>query len=185
MPGLGRFIVARALYTDGLVTLFAFGGIYAATRFGLDAAAVLTFGIELTLAAGIGALACAALEDRVGARTMALASLLCLLGCGAAVLLAPTRISFTVAALGLGCCVGPVQASSRSLMAAFAPPEARSAYFGLFALSGRVSAFAGPLALGTVQALTGSLRLGMAVILLFLVAGAALLCGVPEPARRG
>ncbi len=181
-PGLGRFIVARALYTDGLVTLFAFGGIYAASRFGLDARAVLLFGIRLTLAAGIGTLACAFVEDRIGAKAMALASLAALFGFGAAVLLAPDLPLFLWAATALGLFVGPVQAASRSMMAQLAPAGARAAYFGLFALSGRVSAFAGPLALGLVTRASGSLRLGMAVILLFLLAGGLLLARVPYQA---
>ena len=187
-PALRRFILARALYTDGLITLFAFGGIYAAQRFGLDAKGVLAFGIRLTVAAGVGTLACAFIEDRIGAKATALGSVLALAAFGAAVLAASDRAAFMWLATALGLFVGPAQAASRSLMAQLAPPDQRAAYFGLFALSGRVTGFLGPL---TVSAVTGAgygLRAAMAVIVLFLLAGAWLLAGVdyqrPIPARR-
>ncbi len=183
-PGLRRFLLARVLYTDGLITLFAFGGIYAADRFGLDARGVLGFGIRMLVAAGLGTLAGAFVEDRVGAKAAALASVLAVAGFGAAVLLAPDRGSFMALAMALGLFVGPAQAASRSLMAQLAPPDRRGAWFGLFALSGRVTGFLGPL---VITAMTGAglgLRAGMAVIVLFLLAGAALLARVPYQAPR-
>lgn len=179
VPGMLRFVVARALYTDGLITLFAFGGIYAAQRFGLDARGVLAFGIRLNVAAGLGTAAASLIEDRIGAKRMALAGVLALAGFGAAVLSVSGRGAFMWLAMGLGLFVGPAQAASRSLMAQLAPPADRAACFGLFALSGRATGFLGPL---TVSAMTGAgfgLRAAMATILLFLLVGAALLAGVP------
>jgi UMF1 family MFS transporter len=90
--------------------------------------------------------------------------------------------AFWALGLALGVFVGPAQAASRSLMAAMAPAEKRAAWFGLFALSGRVTGFAGPAALGAVTAATGSLRLGMATIVAFLLVGAALLARLRLPA---
>jgi UMF1 family MFS transporter len=178
LPRLRRFLLARALYTDGLVTLFAFGGIYAAQRFGLSPRGVLWFGIRLTVAAGIGTLAGAALEDRLGSRATALGSVLAVAALGAAVLLVGDRAVFMALAAALGLFVGPAQAATRSMMARLAPAEAPAAYFGLFALSGRVTAFAGPAVLSALTWATGSLRCGMASIVVFLLAGAALLAGV-------
>ncbi len=182
-PGLRTFLLARTFYTDGLIALFAFGGIYAAGRFGLDAAGVMMFGIRLTIAAGLGTLVFAFLEDRIGAKTTALASVLALAAFGTAVLVVEQRATFLWLATALGLFVGPAQAASRSLMAQIAPPEARCAYFGLFALSGRVTGFLGPLALSLVTGLTGSLTAGMAVIVVFLLVGAALLARVPYQTR--
>jgi len=175
---LRRFLLARAFYTDGLVTLFAFGGIFAAARFGLDARGVLGFGIRLSVAAGVGTLAFAFLEDAVGAKTTILVSVLAVAVLGTGVLLVPHRGEFMLLAMALGLFVGPAQAASRSMMARLAPEQARAAYFGLFALSGRVTAFAGPAVLSAVTWATGSLRCGMATIVLFLLIGAALLAGV-------
>jgi MFS transporter, UMF1 family len=181
---LRRFLIARLFYMDGLTTLFAFGGIYAAGQFGLSATEVLIFGIGLNVTAGLGALAFAFLEDRIGAKTTVLISLLCLSGLGFALLLTHDRTAFWVLGHALGLFVGPAQAASRSMMARMAPDGARAAYFGLFALSGRVTGFIGPLALGIATAAFASQRAGMAVIVVLLAGGAALLSFVRSPATE-
>ena len=94
---------------------------------------------------------------------ISLAALCCL---SAAILFVEHVATFWVLAMGLGIFVGPAQAASRSLMARMAPAETRNAQFGLFALSGRVTGFVGPAALGAVTAITHSQRAGMAVIVL-------------------
>lgn len=174
-PGLLRFLVARMLYTDGLTTLFAFGGIYAAGTFGMNARGVLLLGIGLNVTAGIGALTFAFLEDAIGAKPTILVALTALSLLGTAVLLVHGIRMFWILALALGLFVGPAQAASRSLMARIAPAESRNAHFGLYALSGRVTGFIGPAALGMVTAVTANQRAGMAVIVVLLVVGGGLL----------
>jgi UMF1 family MFS transporter len=180
-----RFLLARMLYSDGLTTLFAFGAIYAAGRFAMSTTEVLQLGIGLNVTAGLGALGFALIEDRIGSRRLVLLSLAALIVLGIAVLWAPDRRLFWATALPLGMFVGPAQSASRSLMAQLAPPGQRHALFGLYALSGRVTGFVGPLALAAVTAATGSTRAGMAVVLVLLGAGAALLAGVPAPPTAG
>lgn len=180
-PDLRLFLIARLCYIDGLNTLFAFGGIYAAGQFGLDTHDVLVFGIGLNITAGIGAAAFAFVEDRIGAKAVILVCVSALAALGAALLVIDSRSAFWVLGLSLGVFVGPAQAASRSFMARIAPAERRAAFFGLFALSGRVTAFAGPFLLGVLTAAFHSQRAGMAVIVVFLVAGAALMAFVPSP----
>jgi len=166
------------LYTDGLTTLFAFGAIYAAGSFGMNTSQVLMLGILLNVTAGIGAMAMAHLDDRIGSRRTVLLSLAALGVLGTAILLVRSAEAFWVLALGLGIFVGPAQSASRSLMARMAPTESRNAQFGLFALSGRITGFVGPAALGAVTAATHSQRAGMAIIVVLLAAGGALLAGM-------
>ncbi len=182
-PPLRRFLLARLLFMDGLTTLFAFGGIYAAGQFGLTATGVLLFGIALTIAAGLGALGFALLGDRIGAKAAVVVSLVALTALGTALLLIHDRTAFWVLGCALGLFVGPAQAASRSLLAFMAPADARAGYFGLFALSGRITGFLGPAALSLATAAFASQRAGMAVIVLLLAAGAVALAGVPSPAR--
>ncbi len=177
-PPLVRFLLARMLYTDGLTTLFAFGGIYAAGQFGMDAHDTLLLGILLNVSAGIGAAGFALVEDRIGAQRTVLIALAALVLLGGALLATSDRMTFWALAAGLGVFVGPAQAASRSLMARIAPAAERNAHFGLFALSGRVTGFLGPAALGIVTAATGSQRAGMLVILVLLASGALLLAAV-------
>lgn len=183
-PGLLRFLIARMLYTDGLTTLFAFGGIYASGALGLDAKGVLLLGIGLNVTAGIGALGFALVEDALGSRRTVLVALTALTLLGGLALLARTATGFFVLALGLGLFVGPAQAASRTLMARIAPVDSRNAQFGLYALSGRVTGFIGPAALGVVTAVSGSQRAGMGVIVVLLAAGGLLLAARPLPERH-
>ena len=68
-----KFLIARLIYNDGLVTVFAFGGIYAAGTFGLALSEVIVFGVAINIAAGLGALALGALAriDAQAARSAA------------------------------------------------------------------------------------------------------------------
>ncbi len=170
-----HFLFARMLYIDGLNTLFAFGGIYAAGTFGFELADVITFGILLNVTAGIGAFAFAWLDDRLGPKTVILIALTGLFICGLGAVLTHNVQHFWIIGGLLGVFVGPTQAASRTLMAKLAPPEQQTEMFGLYALSGKVTAFLGPFILGTVTVWADSQRAGMATILLFFAAGFILL----------
>jgi MFS transporter, UMF1 family len=180
---IGLFLLARMIYTDGLNTLFAFGGIYAAGTFGMDLSEVIYFGILLNVTAGIGALAFAWIDDWIGAKRTILIALLGLLACGAAAVLVTSTLAFWIAGGLLGIFVGPPQAASRSMMARMAPPDMRTEMFGLYALTGKITAYIGPFVLGTVTYWTGSQRLGIATILAFFVIGMVLLLPVREPSE--
>ena len=61
-----------------------------------------------------------------------------------------------------------------------APRDRIAQYFGLFALTGKVTSFIGPLLIGIITALTQSQKAGMAVLVLFFVTGLALLARVRD-----
>jgi len=183
--GIARFLLARMLYTDGLNTLFSFGGVYAAGTFGMDFREVLVFGIVLNVAAGLGALGFAWVDDWIGPKRTVTLALIGLILAGTGALLVETRMGLYLAGCALGVFFGPAQAASRSLMARLAPAAERAEMFGLYALSGRITAFAGPALVGWVTLLAGSQRLGMATILVFFVAGLWLLRSVRVPAAAG
>ncbi len=186
-PAFGWFLLAHMIYTDGLTTLFAFGAIYAAGTYGMSIGEVILFGIAINVTAGAGALAAAPLDDRIGSRRTILASLAALAGVSALLLLwTGGKAGFWALGLLIGPFLGPVQAASRSLCARLASADDRAQCFGLFALSGRITAFVGPALLASVTEATGSQRWGMATILPFVVVGGLLLWrSVPEPRRTG
>jgi MFS transporter, UMF1 family len=175
------FLLARMIYTDGLNTLFAFGGIFAAGTFGMPMAEVIKFGILLNVTAGIGALGFAWVDDWIGPKPTILIALAGLIVSGAIAISVADVTWFWIAGAFLGIFVGPAQAASRSLMGRIAPPEMRGEMFGLYALSGKASAFLGPFVLGTVTYLTASQRLGMATILAFFIVGGILLALMRHP----
>jgi len=172
-PTLLRFLLARLCYVDGLNTLFAFGGIFAAGTFGLSSDEVILFGISLNVTAGLGAVLFGSIDDRIGPKRTILISVSAIMLISIALLLVEGKLWFWVLGLGLGVFLGPAQAAGRSFMARLAPPEERAEMFGLFALSGKVTAFLGPAALAWATASTGSQRAGMATIVLFMALGLA------------
>ena len=178
---LGLFLVARMIYTDGLNTLFIFGGVYAAGTFDMDFAEIVRFGIALNVTAGLGAVGFAWVDDAVGPKATVMGSLLALAFLTTALLLVESKQMLWVLALSAGVFVGPAQAASRSLMARLVPAEAAAEAFGLYALAGKATAFAGPWLVGLGTATFESQRAGMAVIPALLVLGLALLTGVPRP----
>jgi len=199
---LAAFLIANMIYTDGLVSLFAFGGIYAAGTFGWNTIQIGTFGIILAIAGTFGAWLGGKLDDKLGPKRVIAGSMLILLFAIVAILLvdkdriflvkvappAPDGALFAASAerayLLLGCLIGaaggPLQAASRTLLIRLAPKDRIAQYFGLFALTGKVTSFVGPLLIGAITAITASQRAGMAVLVLFFVAGLALLARVKE-----
>ena len=199
---LATFLLANMIYTDGLVSLFAFGGIYAAGTFGWHTIQIGSFGILLAIAGTFGAWLGGRLDDKLGPKRVIAGSLLILLFALAAILLvdkdsilfvkvappAPGGALFSGAAerayLVLGCLIGaaggPLQAASRSMLIRLAPKDRIAQYFGLFALTGKVTSFIGPLLIGAITAVTASQKAGMALLVVFFVAGLALLTRVRE-----
>lgn len=173
-----RYLLARMIYTDGLNTLFTFGGIYAAGTFGMSFADLIVFGIGMNVMAGLGALAFSWLDDRWGPIRVIYVSLTALTILGAAILVITDITHFWIIGLSLGIFVGPAQSASRSLMAHLAPAEIRTEMFGLYALSGKATAFLGPMLVGGLTAAFDSQRVGMGGILLFFIVGGWLLRGV-------
>ena len=175
-----RFLIARLVYNDGLITVFAFGGIYAVTTFGFTAEEVIIFGIALNVAAGLGAFVFGHIDDWLGGRVTIILSLIGLFGFGVLAVTAPNVTWFWVAALGAGLLAGPNQAASRSLLGRFVPEHKSNEFYGFFAFSGKFTAFLGPALLGLIVSLTGSHRWGMATILIFFAVGLFLLLRVNE-----
>src|ERR1700721_429472 len=199
---MAAFLLANMIYTDGLVSLFAFGGIYAAGAFGWNTIQIGTFGIMLAIAGTLGAWIGGKLDDSLGPKRVIAGSMMILLFAIVAILLvdknsilfvtvtppAPGGALFAAPAerayLLLGCLIGavggPLQAASRTLLVQLAPKDRIAQYFGLFALTGKVTSFVGPLLIGIVTAVTESQKAGMATLVLFFVAGLALLARVRE-----
>ncbi len=180
-PWIIRFLIARLLYIDGLATLFAFGGLYAAGTFGMSVEEILAFGVLLNVTAGLGAFLFGWIDDRFGAKPTIEVSLVCLIVLGTAILLVHGAIWFWILGAAIGIFVGPMQASSRSLMARLAPPEQMTQMFGLFALSGKVTAFIGPAFVAALTAISDSQRVGMSIIIVLFILGLLIL----RPLRVG
>ena len=196
------FLLANMIYTDGLASLFAFGGIYAAGTFGWNTIQIGTFGIILAIAATFGAFIGGKLDDALGSKRVIVGSITLLLFAVVAILLVDkTHVLFIAvsppeagaalfasaperAYIVLGCLIGaaggPLQAASRTLLIRMAPRDRVAQYFGLLSLTGKVTSFIGPLLIGIVTAATASQKAGMAMLVVFFVTGLALLARVRD-----
>lgn len=199
---MATFLLANMIYTDGLVSLFAFGGIYAAGTFGWNTTQIGSFGVILAIAGTFGAWLGGKLDDKIGPKRVIAISLLILLASIVAILLvdrqkiafikvtppvtngtpfsAATERAYLVLGCMIGAAGGPLQAASRTLLIRMTPEERITQYFGLFALSGKVTSFVGPLLIGLVTTVTASQRAGMAVLVLFFALGLLLIAQVRD-----
>jgi len=176
-----RYLIAGMIYSDAVSTIFALGGVYAGVTFGMKTEEIIILGISLNVTAGLGAFAFGWIDDRVGSKPTIMISLAALIVTASIVMMAQSKPVFWVGALVMSTFFGPVQAASRTLMARLAPPTMRGEMFGLFALSGKITAFVGPALVGWVTLATGSYRLGMATTILLLIIGLVLMRRVEEP----
>lgn len=206
-PVMATFLIANMVYTDALIALFAFGGIYAAGTFGWQTIQIGSFGILLACSGTIGAWLGGKLDDRFGPKTVITGSMLILLTAiililsidretllfvikvappepGEALFAAPAEQAYLLLGFFIGLAAGPLQAASRTLLVRLAPRERITQYFGLFALSGKVTSFLAPLVVGIVTAITSNQKAGMAMLVLFFLAGLALLSRVQDPTRE-
>ena len=169
-----RFLIARMVYQDGLLALTVFGVIYAAGTFGWETTETGVFGILLIVVGIVGCLLGGWLDDQLG----------------------PKRVIFgSVVVLGIASlAIISIDETHIGFVFQMAPPAGEGFFnsgsekaflvvgcvIGLFALSGKITSFVGPLAVGALTAMTNSQRIGISIIVLFFVAGAILLAGVRE-----
>ena len=175
-----KFLLARMIYNDGLVTIFAFGGIYAAGTFGFSFEEIMIFGIVLNVTAGIGAFFFGFLDDKLGGKLTIQITLICLIAAGFMAIFAQSKLFFWIAGIIVGIFSGPNQAASRSLMARFTPRSRENEFYGFFAFSGKMTAFIGPLCLGILTELFDSQRAGVSIVVVLFIVGFFLLKSVDE-----
>ncbi len=175
-----RLLIARIFYNDGIITIYSFGGIYAAGTFGFTFSEILTFGIVLNATAGLGAFAMGFLDDRIGGkRTIQITNMVFIAATLLAVF-APSKLWFWVSGIIVGFFLGPNQAVSRSLMGRFVPSDKETEFFGFYAFSGKATAFIGPFFLGILTEMFNSQRAGMSIVVVMFIVGSLLLTRVDE-----
>lgn len=205
---LVRFLIGRMIYADGLGAVFSFGGIYAAAIFGWGSLELGVLGLIMLVFAGFGSMVGGWADDQIGSkRTIIIAVGLLILGAFGSASVRDDRIFFfvvTVSAsdlaandlpglfastserlyvlfgcvMGLG--MGPAQASSRTLLARIAPPHMITEFYGLYAFSGKATAFLAPALIGIATGLFNDPRVSLLVILIMLIVGLTIILPVRE-----
>jgi UMF1 family MFS transporter len=180
------FLLASAVYRDGLSAVFTFGSVIAAIVFGFGFTDLVIFGIALNIVAGVSTILAGRLDDRFGPKLVILISVFGLVAC--------TLIVFFFADLGSGlfwavgivlaAFVGPAQAASRSFLARVTPAGREGEVFGLYATTGRAAGWMASLLWGVFIAIAANQTLfGILGISIVLAAGGIMLLFVKAPER--
>jgi UMF1 family MFS transporter len=194
------FLLASAVFRDGLAAVFTFGGIIAAGTFGFELSQVIFFAIFGNVVAAAGAILGGFLDDRIGPKSVIIGSLAGLLVAGTVILVLgngdyvflgmqwPGTTTFWVFGLFLCLFVGPAQSSSRAYLARLAPHGESGELFGLYATTGRAVSFLAPalftlcITLATPLVAPGEAqRWGILGIMVVLLAGLLVLLPVKSP----
>lgn len=177
---LFRFILARLFYTDALNTVFIFSGIYAATYYHFALSEILLFGLIANVVAGIGCLIFGFIDDYLGPKFVLTLSLSSFLLSLIILFLTTSAFFFWLFGLVIATLSGPLQASSRSYLTQLTPEIHINKLFGFYTLTGRMTAFIGPLLTSLCISLFGNLKLVIIVIFILAAIGALLLVKLPE-----
>ncbi len=202
-----RYLIARMIYADGLVGLFAFGGVYATSTFSWGTTEFLLFGMLVVIAAVPGAFLGGRIDDRIGSKPVIVGSLIILIIASITALsITSDRILFFIpvdppaagdgmfASIGerlylllgaiIGLVSGPLQAASRTLIIKLSPKDQITQFFGMFALSGKLTTFAAAASVAAITSITDSQRLGISTLIVFFVVGGVLLLRVDPTPRN-
>jgi UMF1 family MFS transporter len=161
VPQVGRFLLARMVYWDGMMGLFSFIAILASSRLAWRASEISMFGLLGLVAGALGGVAGGVLDRRYGSKRTLVGSLAIMLAVSIVMLLQLPGVTvrsadaalfssagdrmFLALAIIACACLGAILASSRSMMVRISPADRLGEFFGLYVMVGRASSFAAPL----------------------------------------
>ena len=180
------FLLASAVYRDGLSAVFVFGSVVASIVFGFSFTDLVIFGIALNLVAGVATILAGRLDDRFGPKNVIVVSVFGLVACTLAVFFLADlgATMFWVVGIILALFTGPAQAASRSFLARVTPAGKEGEVFGLYATTGRAAGWMASLLWGVFISLAANQTLyGLLGIALVLLAGGIMLLFVKAPPR--
>ena len=183
-PNLARFLLAQAIFRDGLAGIFHFGAIIAGTVYGFTSGGVLIFGAVANIAAAAGALVAGRFDDSIGPKRVIIISLVGLLVSGTVLMCLSGSGAFWIFGLILCLFVGPAQSAARTYLARLIPPGRESEIFGLYATTGRVVSFLSAVLFALFAGIFNADRAGIAGILLVLAVGLVLVLPLAKPVDR-
>ncbi len=196
---LFAYLGSSMFYRDALNALYGFGGTYAVLVLDWSITQVGVFGIIGAIASAIATWLGGKIDAAKGPKPVIVVCILILV-IVCAIILNMTRVSLFGISLGpdsnisdivffvcgalIGAAGGVLQASSRTMMVRHAPVDRPTEAFGLYALSGKATAFLGPALIGVTTLMTGNARLGMLPVIFLFILGLVLLAWVKPDGDR-
>ena len=165
------YLLASAVFRDGLTGVFAFGAVLGVSVYGVSQADVLVFGVCASIVAAVGAVLGGLLDDRVGSKPVIVGSLTAMIAVGLVLLTLSGPLAFWICGLLLCLFVGPTLASARALMLRMSAEGKEGVAFGLYTTTGRAVSFLAPWMFFTFIDLFGTDRAGMGGLCVVLAAG--------------
>jgi len=175
---LGKFLIARMLYADGLNAIIVMGGIFAVGVFNLEIKDLLKLSVLMNVTAFVGAFVGGMANDRYGSKIVIIFSLIGLILSSVAILFTFSVSTFFFLAAINGLFIGPIQSASRVVITSMLNKNNQGKGFGLFATSGKLTSFVGPLLVSTVTFLTASQRIGFSAAIILLLSGLIILLNI-------
>jgi len=174
------FLISSAIFRDGLVGVFTFGGILAKGTFGFTTSQVIIFAIAANVVAGISTFISGLFDDKFGAKPVIVFSLIGLIIAGTGIFFAHDagQGAFWILGLFLSLFVGPAQSASRTFLARITPAGREGEVFGLYATTGRAVSFLAPLLFAVFVSTFGAQYWGIVGIVIVLIIGLGLLVPV-------
>ena len=180
LNNLGKFLIARMLYADGLNAIIVMGGIFAVGVFKLEIKDLLVLSILMNITAFIGAIIGGYANDKFTSKSVIIFSLLGLIFSSTIILVIKTQLLFLVFAAINGFFIGPIQSASRVFITKSIDENNQASGFGLFALSGKLTSFIGPLLVSTITYISNSQRIGFSSAIILLLIGLLILLKVKK-----
>ena len=180
LNNLGKFLLARMLYADGLNAIIIMGGIFAVGVFNLEIKDLLVLSVLMNITAFIGAIIGGYANDKFSSKSVIIFSLLGLIFSSAIILFIKTKIFFLIFASINGFFIGPIQSASRVFITKSIDENNQASGFGLFALSGKLTSFIGPLLVSTLTYISNSQRIGFSAAIILLLIGLLILLKVKK-----
>jgi len=179
------YLLASAVFRDGLTGVFTFGAVLGVGVYGLSPADVLVFGVCASTVAAIGAFLGGRLDDAVGSKRVITGALTAMIGVGLALLASSGPQAFWICGLLLCLFIGPTMASARALMLHLSADGKEGVAFGLYTTTGRAASFLAPWMFFTFIDAFDSERAGLAGLGLVLAIGltAMIVVRVPREAH--
>ncbi|OBK18517.1 MFS transporter [Mycobacterium asiaticum] len=179
------FLVASALFRDGLAATFGVGAVLGVNVYHLAEGDVLIFGVAALVVAALGAVVGGFADHRIGSKPVIVFSLTAILAAGLAMLVLSGPLAFWVCGLLLCLFIGPSQSSARTLLLRMAQPGKEGVAFGLYTMTGRAVSFMAPWLFSVFVDVFKADRAGLGGIIVVLLAGllAMLFVRVPAPSN--
>ena len=156
------------------------GGIFAVGVFDLEIKDLLKLSILMNVTAFIGAFIGGVINDKYGSKFVIILSLIGLILSSTAILFTFSVSTFFLLASINGLFIGPIQSASRVVITSMLSKNNQGKGFGLFATSGKLTSFLGPLIVSTITFLTASQRIGFSAAIILLLAGLIILLNIKK-----